>query len=152
MGTWPRKEWIKLCTEAKPDKLAIVKRPNFFLTSTSYQLTYQSPDDFNDQENWFKHTYKKKIRLTKIAAAISFIFFGWKKKKVEQLAKLLTWIWILTRRNLKELSRSHQLDNAFIRNSSQPPQRYGREVPDAIRGRNLDQAFVGDLAAPAASW
>jgi len=35
--------------------------------------------------------YKKKIRLTKIAAAISFIsFFGWKKKKVEQLAKLLT--------------------------------------------------------------
>jgi hypothetical protein len=45
---------IKLCTDdekAKPDKLAIVKRLNFFMRSTSYQITYQSLDNFNGQQN-----------------------------------------------------------------------------------------------------
>jgi len=45
----------KLCIndeKAKPHKLAIVKRLNFFLTSTSWQLTYQSLDNFNDQEHY----------------------------------------------------------------------------------------------------
>jgi len=43
------------------------------------------------------------------------------------------------------------MNHALVGDAGQSPERYGREVGDAIRGRNLDQAFVGNMAAPAAS-
>uniref|UniRef100_A0A0A9FRW4 Uncharacterized protein n=1 Tax=Arundo donax TaxID=35708 RepID=A0A0A9FRW4_ARUDO len=43
------------------------------------------------------------------------------------------------------------MNNALIGDPGQSPERYGRQIPDAIRGGNLDQSFVGNMAAPAAS-
>jgi len=43
------------------------------------------------------------------------------------------------------------MNDALVGDAGQSPERYGGQIADAIRGGNLDQAFVGNMAAPAAS-
>jgi len=82
----------KLCIndeKAKPHKLAIVKRLNFFLTSTSWQLTYQSLDNFNDQEHYLSTLYKKNISLIKISRDHFFLFFVGQKEAGGAISKAI---------------------------------------------------------------
>jgi len=82
----------KLCIndeKAKPHKFAIVKRLNFFLTSTSWQLTYQSLDNFNDQEHYLSTLYKKNISLIKISRDHFFLFFVGQKEAGGAISKAI---------------------------------------------------------------